>query len=101
MVAVTSVFAGLLKPMWLSLICTKVKSALLSPRSPRPSARDTGTPPAKVHTRPVPAHAMHFKNPRRSIPSPLRLSVSLTLSPPRDHHEFARHLHTKTARAAV
>src|SRR5437588_12784387 len=91
MVAVTSVFAGLLKPMWLSLICTKLKSALFSPRSPRPSACDTGTPPAKVHTRPVPAHAMHFKNPRRSIPSPLPLFVSLTLSPLRDRRPPAAH----------
>ena len=73
-VAVTSGFAGLLKPMWLSLICTNVKSAdLPAVRSALfANARDTGMPPLIVQTRPVPAHAMHFRNPRRSMPSSLR-----------------------------
>ena len=73
-VAVTSGLAGLLNPMWLSLICTKVKSAPLPASLPWPlaKARDTGMPPLMVQTKPVPAHAMHFRNPRRSTPSLLR-----------------------------
>ena len=71
-VAVTSGLAGLLKPMWLSLICTKVKSAPLPTFLPvfLANTRDAGMPPLIVQTRPVPAHAMHFRNPRRSTPSP-------------------------------
>ena len=34
-----------------------------------PSSFDVGTPPAMVHTTPVPAHAMQRRNPRRSMPS--------------------------------
>src|ERR1700760_476178 len=70
-VAATSGFAGLLKPMWLSLICTKLKSALFFASFVVPAANDwaVGIPPAKVQTSPVPAHAMHFRKPRRSMPS--------------------------------
>jgi hypothetical protein len=32
---------------------------------------ETGTPPAKLQTRPVPAQAMHLRKPRRSMPSGL------------------------------
>src|SRR5215469_10249431 len=73
-VAVTSGFAGLSKPMWLSLIWTKVKSAPIAPSFfvLLANTRDRGTPPLRVHTRPVPAHAMHLRNPRRSTPSSLR-----------------------------
>src|ERR1700693_989022 len=73
-VAVTSGLAGLLKPIWLSLICTNVKSALLAALrlALLANARDAGMPPLMVQTRPVPAHAMHFRNPRRSTPSLLR-----------------------------
>src|ERR1700692_2764065 len=73
-VAVTSGLAGLLKPMCLSLICTKLKSPLLPAlrSAVLANARDTGMPPLMVQTRPVPAHAMHFRNPRRSMPSLLR-----------------------------
>src|SRR6202034_1260571 len=70
-VAVTSGLAGLLKPMWLSLIWTKVKSPPLPPLrcAVLANARDDGMPPLIVQTSPVPAHAMHFRNPRRSMPS--------------------------------
>ncbi len=70
-VAVTSVFAALLKPMWLSLICTKLKSPGFPACVFSPKTRDTGTPPARVQISPVPAHAIHCRNPRRSIPSRL------------------------------
>src|SRR3989440_282329 len=75
-VAVTSRLAGLLKPMWLSLICTKLKSPPLPAlrSAVLANARDIGMPPLMVQTNPVPAHAMHFRNPRRSTPSLLKSS---------------------------
>src|SRR5580704_19464475 len=39
------------------------------------NANDFSTPPCTRHTVPVPAHAMHFRKPRRSTPSVLRFSV--------------------------
>jgi hypothetical protein len=57
--------------MWLSLICTKLKSDCFALCIRWPKTRETGTPPANVHTNPVPAQAMHFKKPRRSMPSGL------------------------------
>jgi RNA polymerase sigma-70 factor (ECF subfamily) len=66
-VPTTSGFAGLLKPIWLSLICTKVISPLGSPVCPGlPNARELSRPPPTVQTTPVPAQAMHSRNPRRS-----------------------------------
>src|SRR6516164_1088762 len=57
--------AGLLKPIWLSLICAKVKpepsAANASPSRPK----DFGTPPDTVHKTPVPAQIMHSRAPRR------------------------------------
>ena len=70
-VETTSVFAGLLNPMWLSLICTKCRpdSAFLLSLLP-PKMWEVGIPSAvTVHSSPVPAQAMHFKNPRRLRPS--------------------------------
>ena len=72
-VAATSGLAGLLNPMWLSLICTKLSSPILwdfvfDPMS-KASAREVSTPPSITQSAPVPAQAMHFRNPRRSIPS--------------------------------
>src|SRR4051812_1972982 len=59
--------ASALKPIWLSLIWTKVKSALFCASaafaSPRPNSR--GTPPLTAQTRPVPPQARHFRTPRR------------------------------------
>ena len=74
--AVTSVFAALLKPMWLSLIWTNEKSDCADVRADSPKAREVGTPPLKVQTRPVPAQAMHLRNPRRSMPSALMVWFS-------------------------
>src|SRR5882762_8986350 len=73
-VAATSLFASLLKPMWLSLIWTKLRSA------PAPKAFgaasetrlrvcDLRIPPVMVQRTPVPAQAMHLRKPRRSTPS--------------------------------
>jgi hypothetical protein len=55
--------------MWLSLICTKVKSACPAPRGSAPKTRDDSTPPLTLQINPVPAQAMHSRNPRRSTPS--------------------------------
>ena len=73
-VAVTSWFAALLKPMWLSLIWTKNRSPFATsvPMSrPRPSAVEVGMPPVIAQSMPVPAQAMHLRKPRRSTPSSL------------------------------
>src|SRR5579862_8070228 len=69
-VPVTSWFAALLKPIWLSLICTKLKLPEAAPPDlSAANSLDVGIPPTIVHTRPVPAQAMQLKNPRRSMPS--------------------------------
>src|SRR5690349_4147558 len=62
--------AGLLKPIWLSLICAKVKAepSAASTSSSRP--KDFGTPPDTVHKTPVPAQIMHSRAPRRSTSRP-------------------------------
>src|ERR1700722_6172586 len=74
-VPVTSGFAPLLKPMWQSLICTNEKSSTFPTPVPPPfivcaSSFEAGTPPTIDHSNPVPAHAMHPRKLRRSIPSP-------------------------------
>src|SRR5215472_14341391 len=71
-VPTTSVLAGLLNPMWLSLICAKLSSPAISlePNSgKRLSAYERSTPPRMTQKAPVPAQAMHFRKPRRSTPS--------------------------------
>src|ERR1700737_2446046 len=71
-VPTTSVFAGLLKPMWLSLIWTKFMSAVAiwdEFSAACANVAELRIPPLIVQTIPVPAHAMHFRKPRRSIPS--------------------------------
>ena len=67
MVAAVSGLAGLLKPIWVSLIWTKVSPSVAAAASL--SSRERGTPPLTVQSRPAPAQAMHFSAPRRSIPS--------------------------------
>ena len=67
-VALVSGLASLLKPIWLSLICTKVKPSAADAAKASPRAIPRGTPPETVQTRPVPAQAMHFKSPRRFMP---------------------------------
>src|SRR5262249_41902742 len=56
--------------MWLSLIWIKVKSPLPAARVWFPKARDDKIPLLTVQASPVPAQAIHSRNPRRSIPSP-------------------------------
>src|SRR5689334_15378061 len=60
--------AGLSNPTWLSLICRKVNplgsAALASPIMPI----ELGTPPATVHSTPVPAQVMHSRILRRLTP---------------------------------
>src|SRR6266581_31385 len=71
-VAVTSMLAGLLNPMWLSLIWKKLNEPAfggLLATEPSARRRDTGTPPMKLHNSPVPAHSIQFRKSRRSIPS--------------------------------
>src|SRR6266568_1483434 len=61
-----------LNPMWLSLICTKLRSPRRSPTFRRMTslrANDFRTPPWSTQRAPVPAQAMHFRKPRRSTPS--------------------------------
>jgi hypothetical protein len=66
-VARGSRFGGRWKPIWLSLICTKVKFALRHSAAAAPPTRPSvrGTPPLRVQTTPVPAQVMHFNRPRR------------------------------------
>src|SRR5262249_35618574 len=64
-VVLGSGFASLLNPIWLSLICTKEKLPLSAAIASPPSCRLFGTPPTTVHTRPVPAQAMHCSTRRR------------------------------------
>src|ERR1700761_7664401 len=71
-VPVTSWFAALLKPMWLSLICTKLKDdagAVLLSAAVAAKSFEVGTPPETVQSRPVPTQAMQLKKFRRSMPS--------------------------------
>ena len=67
----TSWLAALLKPMWLSLIWTKLKLRWLGVGGAGAAAKslDVGTPPAMVQSRPVPAQAMQERKLRRSMPS--------------------------------
>src|SRR5438105_3548183 len=68
-VPATSGFAGLLNPMWLSLICTKLSSPIISAvlvSEIRLKLYEFKTPPFITQRAPVPAQAIHFRNPRRS-----------------------------------
>src|SRR5271168_204901 len=75
-VARASGLAGFSKPMWLSEIWTKEKP--LSAAFAEPISREEGTPPATVHTTPVPAHSMHFRVCRRSGPPMLSFAMDLS-----------------------
>ena len=65
-VAFTSVLAGLLNPMWLSLICTNWNA---SGGVGCHNSSELGMPPATDHTTPEPVHAIQRKNPRLLTPS--------------------------------
>src|SRR5438046_7823087 len=80
-VAATSLLACLLSPMWLSLICTKLNSApAAAPAASEAWLRvcDLRIPPVMVQRTPVPAHAMHLRKPRRSMPSLSSLCVMMS-----------------------
>src|SRR6202040_3471720 len=62
--------AGLLKPIWLSLICAKVKAEASAASASPSRPKDFGTPPDSVHKTPVPAQIMHSSVPLRSISGP-------------------------------
>src|SRR3954452_6950961 len=76
-VARASALGGLLKPIWLSLICRNVKEAARDGRTGAASAAsrpiELPTPPLNANNAPVPAHAMHFRKSRRLSPSPLSI----------------------------
>src|SRR5258705_7209553 len=59
--------------MWLSLIWAKLSSPAATADWPRSESLlrlyDLSTRRCITHSAPVPAHAMHFRNPRRSTPS--------------------------------
>ncbi len=59
-VPTASGLAALLKPIWLSLICTKL-SPLASAAAALPISPERGTPPATVQTTAVPAQVMHLQ----------------------------------------
>src|SRR6267154_231838 len=73
-------FAGLLKPMWLSLICRNVNpvgsAASASPINPT----EWGTPPLTVQSTPVPAQTMHSSTSRRPNPCPRSSKPFLAMS---------------------
>src|SRR6478736_357591 len=60
--------AGLLKPIWLSLIWRNVKAEASAARASLSSPKDFGTPPESVHKIPVPAQTMHSSAPLRLRP---------------------------------
>src|SRR5262245_13318562 len=68
-VPLTLGLAGLSKPMWLSLICRKVRPLLCSATASSMIPSEVGTPPAMVHNTPVPAQVMHSRTLRRLGPS--------------------------------
>ena len=68
-VEITSLLAALSKPTWLSLICTKLRPRVAFAVAVPAIVRELKPQPVSVHTTPVPAHAMHFKKPLRSMPS--------------------------------
>src|SRR5216683_680585 len=72
--------AGLLKPIWLSLICRKVNpvgsAATASPISPT----EWGTPPLTAQSTPVPAQTMHSSTSRRPNPCPRSSKPFLAMS---------------------
>src|SRR6516165_9426384 len=72
--------AGLSKPTWLSLICRKVRPRLSAACASSMIPSECGTPPAMVHSTPVPHQVMHSRTLRRLMPS--RRSISLICESP-------------------
>src|SRR5690349_18279535 len=67
-VLVGSVFGSLLKPIWLSLICTKLNELVFSAACADEMRREEGTPPLTVQITPAPAQAMQESAVRRRLP---------------------------------
>ncbi len=68
-VTLASGLAGLAKPMWLSLTCTKVKALVLAGAAAAWSrVIELASPPATLQTAPAPAQAMHLSTPLRLAP---------------------------------
>src|SRR5216684_2811762 len=61
--------AGLSKPTWLSLICKKLCLPGSAANAPSMIPSERGTPPAIVHSTPVPAQVMHSNTFRRLTPA--------------------------------
>ena len=57
--------AGLSKPIWLSLICRNVRPLASAAEASSISPSECGTPPAMVHSTPVPAQVMNSSTLRR------------------------------------
>src|SRR5229473_56478 len=68
-VPITLGLAGLSKPIWLSLIWRKVSLPGSAASAPSMIPSDRGTPPATVHSIPVPAQVMHSNTFRRLTPA--------------------------------
>lgn len=70
-VPVTSWLGTFLKPMWLSLICAKLKLPVDAPWVAASAiVREERMPAEIVQISPAPARAMHLRKPRRSTSSP-------------------------------
>src|SRR5436190_1293442 len=95
--------------MWLSLICANVKSASPPAAPSAPNTRAVGMPLFIAHTTPAPAHAMHLRKPRRSMPSLLAsFSIRSDISTPAAkgkgplfHNDGTRHVWVHLAEIGV
>src|SRR5881628_1270637 len=91
--------------MCVSLIWTKLKlPGLASAAAAGEITRDDSTPPVETQTSPVPAQAMHSRNPRRSIWS-MSASLYMVAMNGREHRRELLHghdgLHVGVQRAKV
>src|SRR5215470_1679485 len=68
-VPITLGLAGLSNPMWLSLICRKVRLLGWAASAPSMIPSESGTPPEIVHSTPVPAQVIHSNTFRRLTPA--------------------------------
>jgi hypothetical protein len=79
--------AGLLKPIWLSLICRKVKPADSAAKASPSRPKDFGTPPDSVHNTPVPRPDHTFER------APSAYARLISFPPPLvTHHRLLRSL---------
>src|ERR1700722_14110667 len=73
-------FAALSKPIWLSLICRKVKPLGSAARASPIIPTEWGRPPLTVQSTPVPAQTMHSSTSRRPNPCPRSPELFLAMS---------------------